>query len=51
MPEKVTEPNKIVTDASVSEIITEQGIDIDYVELWRDYSNWINCLIKDFSRD
>jgi len=38
MPDKVTDVNKMVTDAHVLSTLAEQGIDKDYVELYEDYS-------------
>lgn len=35
---KVTDPAKIVTDSLVLKSLEAQGIDKDYVELWRDYT-------------
>lgn len=38
MVEKVTDPQKIVTDKLVLKRLAEQGIDKDYVEFWHDYA-------------
>jgi len=38
MPEKVTDPTKIVTDEQVLNSLAKQGIDKDYVEFWQDYA-------------
>ncbi len=40
MPEvqKVTDPNKVVTDPVLLSVLAKQGIDKDYVEFFRDYA-------------
>ena len=36
--QKVTDPNKIVTDAVLLSVLAKQGIDSDYVEFFQDYA-------------
>lgn len=38
MPERVTDPSKIVTDALLRKQLKDKGIDKDYVEFWHDYA-------------
>lgn len=38
MPNKVTDPNKIITDPVLLSVLAKQGIDKDYVEFYQDYA-------------